>query len=164
LRDNGGGSLDAVNKMVGFLVGPGKVLVSTKGRSDSSELLTPTDVDTTTIKYPKKIILLINNNSASASEIMAGNLKYYKVATLVGIRTFGKATAQNYLGLDSPILLESRLIIGITIARFYLPDGTNITGEGIQPDIDIEQPENFKRFDYLTGKDAQFQEALKILK
>lgn len=164
LRDNGGGYLDAVKKMVGQLVGPDKVLVSMKGRSNSSDILTSVDANTFPIKYPKKIVLLINNNSASASEIMAGNFKHYKVATLVGVRTLGKATAQNYLGLDNPDLLKSRLIIGITFARFYLPDGTNITGEGVQPDIEIEQPDNFKRFYYLTRRDLQFQRALKILR
>lgn len=163
LRDNGGGSLDAVNQMVSLLVGPNKVLVSMKGRSTSSEVLTPAGANRL-VGYSTKIVLLINNNSASASEIMAGNLKHYKVATLVGVRTFGKATAQNYLGLDNPNILESRLIVGITTARFYLPDGTNITGEGVQPDMEVEQPENFKRFQYLTRRDTQFQRALQLLR
>lgn len=163
LRNNGGGSLDAVNRMVGFLIGSGKVLISKKGRSDSSELLTPPESDILTC-HPSKIVLLVNNNSASASEIMAGDLKYYGVATLVGVRTLGKATVQNYLPLDGKSLRESRLILGITIAKYYLPDGTSITDTGVQPEVEVDQPRYFKNFEYLTKKDAQFQRALKILK
>ena len=163
LRNNGGGSLEAVNHIVGFLIGPGKVLISKKGRSDNSELLTPPESDILTC-HPSKIVLLINNNSASASEIMAGDLQHYKIATLVGVRTLGKATVQNYLPLDGKSIRESRLILGVTIARYYLPDGTSITDIGVRPDIEVDQPRYFKNFEYLTKKDAQFQRALKILK
>lgn len=164
LRDNGGGSLNAVNRMVGFLTGPGKVLISVKGREGEQFWATPKVEDPPNL--PSKIVVLVNNYSASASEIMAGNLKHYKLATLVGVRTYGKATVQNYLGLDMPDhqIEGSHLIMGITIERYYLPDGTNITGNGVEPDVEVEQPENFKNFDYLTKKDAQFQKALKILK
>ena len=55
-------------------------------------------------------------------------------------------------------------MMGITTARYYLPDGTNITGNGVEPDIEVEQAEHFKSFDYLTKRDAQFQRALRILR
>lgn len=172
LRNNGGGALATVNEMVGFFVGPNKTLITEKGRIVNQEVVTITpDVVTfmgaftgaTDAKLPK-IVMLVNNFSASASEIMAGNLKHYKIATLVGVRTFGKATVQNYVSLDGQQLADSRLIIGLTVARYYLPDGSDITGNGIQPDMEVELPEDFKQFEYLTKRDFQFQEALKILK
>ena len=164
LRNNGGGSLDAVNRMVGFLAGPNTILISIKGREAEQFVMTPESVDPR--QPPSKIVVLINNYSASASEIMAGDLKHYKLATLVGVRTYGKATVQNYLGLDLPQhqLEGSHLIMGITVARYYLPDGTNITGNGVEPDVEIEQPDDFKPYEYLTKRDLQFQEALKLLK
>ncbi|OGM99466.1 MAG: hypothetical protein A3B91_04120 [Candidatus Yanofskybacteria bacterium RIFCSPHIGHO2_02_FULL_41_29] len=164
LRGNGGGSLRAVNQMVGFLVGPDNLLITSRGRDSTVSIMTPGDINFP--PSPSKIAVLTNNFSASASEIMAGTLKYYKKATIVGTRTYGKATVQNYLGLDKPLHMigGSRLIMGITIERYFLPDGTNITGSGVQPDIEIEQPDDFKQFQFLTKKDAQFQAALKFLK
>ncbi|HEY4474320.1 MAG TPA: S41 family peptidase [Candidatus Paceibacterota bacterium] len=164
LRNNGGGDLDSTVKMIGYLVGPGKLVTTLKYRNSNEEFLTPDDYSFDSNKPSRKIVILINNNSASASEVMSGNLKHYKVATLMGVRTYGKATAQNYLGLDNLPLSISNLILGITVARFYLPDGSNITGEGVQPDMEVEQPEDFKPFDYLTKKDIQFQAAVKFLK
>lgn len=170
LRNNGGGLLSVVNEIVGFFVGPKKILVTEKRRIVDEQVVTVTPNIVTFMgnaranaKLPR-VVVLVNNFSASASEIMAGNLKHYKIATLVGVRTFGKATVQNYVPLDGQNPANSRLIIGLTVARYYLPDGSDITGNGIQPDIEVELPEDFKQFKYLTNKDHQFQEALKILK
>ena len=101
-----------------------------------------------------------------ALPILAGALKHYKVATDIGVRTFGKAMIQDYLGLDMPehAIGGSRLIMGITTGRYRLPDGTDITGNGVQPDIEVEQPDDFQPFQYMTKKDAQLQAALKFLK
>ena len=165
LRGNGGGSLWAVNRMVGFLIGPDKLLVSTRGRYGEFPIMTPT-LDINSPVLPSKMVVLVNNFSASASEIMAGALKHYKVATDIGVRTFGKAMIQDYLGLDMPehAIGGSRLIMGITTGRYRLPDGTDITGNGVQPDIEVEQPDDFQPFQYMTKKDAQLQAALKFLK
>ena len=164
LRGNGGGSLHAVNRMVGFLVGPDKLLINIKERDGESSVMTPRESNPA--KPPAKIAVLTDNFSASASEIMAGTLKHYKAATIIGVRTFGKATVQNYLGLDTPgyRMQGSRLIMGITIARYFLPDGTNITENGVHPNIEVEQSDNFRSYDYMTKKDTQLQAALKFLK
>ncbi|MBI2065110.1 MAG: PDZ domain-containing protein [Candidatus Yanofskybacteria bacterium] len=163
LRDNGGGSLQAVNRMVGFLIGPNKLLMSIRGRSRTIPVMTPKG---TRYKFPK-IVVLVNNFSASASEIMAGSLKHYKTATIMGVRTFGKATVQTYLSLDTSsenLVYGSRLIMGITTERYFLPDGTSITDIGVQPNIEVEQSDDFQLFQGMTRRDTQFWAALTLLK
>lgn len=171
LRDNGGGSLDAVRTMIGNFIGPNKVVVASKGRDfngDSQEFIYLTPLQAwTSVRYPSKIVVLVNNFSASASEIMAGNLQHYEIAAIMGVRTFGKATVQNYLDLDKPDHEpdeNTRLLMGITIARYYLPDGTDISSVGVMPDIEVEQPDNFRSYEYGTIRDRQLQEALKFLR
>jgi len=165
LRGNSGGSLNAVNRMVGFLIGPDKILISVKKRDQELPVMTP-PLDSNSPKLPSRIVVLVNNFSASASEVMAGTLKHYKVAETIGVRTYGKATVQDYMGLDMPqhVVLDSRLIMGITTGRYKLPDGADITGNGVQPGIEIEQADDFQPFQYMTKKDAQLQAALKFLK
>lgn len=164
LRGNGGGSLQAVNEMVGAIIGPGKVLISERSRE--REVFVNTPDASYAGGLPAKIVVLIDNNSASASEIMAGNFKHYKSATIVGVRSLGKATVQQYIGLDTlnHNMKDSQLILGITIERYYLPDGTNITGNGVGPNVEVEQPDDFQPFERLTKRDLQFQKALEILK
>ena len=171
LRDNGGGALDAASMMIGYFVGPNRLVVNTKGRDFQGEPytaphLTPAH-DWTPVKYPPKIVVLVNNYSASASEVMAGNLQQHKDVTILGVRTFGKATVQNYLDIDKPDHVpdaNTRLLLGITIARYYLPDGTDISSVGVMPDIEVEQPDNFRIYEYGTRRDRQLQEALKFLR
>lgn len=166
LRNNGGGSLAAVIGMLSDFLGPGKTVIIHKGRNSSSSLTTerPSLPD-----LPKKVVVLVNNFSASASEVMAGNMQYYKMAKIIGVRTFGKATIQIYYDLDknendhNPDN-NTRLLMGITIARYFLPDGRDITAAGIVPDIEIEQPDDFRSYEYGTERDLQFQEAIKFLK
>lgn len=116
--------------------------------------------------YPPRVVVLIDNFSASASEIMAGNMKYYKVATLMGVRTFGKALVQDTFDADisehDPD--KSKLLVKVTIARYFLPDGQDIQGSGVQPDIEVEQAENFRAYNRGTKKDLQLQQAIKFLR
>lgn len=164
LRNNPGGRLDSVLKMLGYMMGPAQIAIRTKSRYNNNQpVFTPNGI--AKVDFPAKVVILVNNSSASASEVMSGNLKHYKLATLVGVRTFGKATVQNYFGLDTAnhSLNDSRLIIGLTTARYYLPDGSNITGEGVQPDVEVELPDNFRRYEYRTRRDTQFLKALEIL-
>src|SRR3989344_3684900 len=172
LRDNGGGSLRAVASALEFLVGSGKLILEIRGREYVRKYetamgvitpLQPRRID----QNPPKVVVLINNLSASASEVMAGNLKHYKVATLIGVRTYGKATVQDYIDVERPGSLptaETKLLLGVTTARYFLPDGTNISSVGVNPDIEVEQPDNFRSYEYLTEKDSQFQAALQFLR
>jgi carboxyl-terminal processing protease len=94
-------------------------------------------------------VVLVNGSSASASEIVAGALQDHKAATLVGEKTFGKGTVQKVIDLGAGTILK------VTIARWYTPNGKNITKEGITPDQAVE----LKAEDVNAGKDPQLDAA-----
>ena len=96
----------------------------------------------------------MNGASASASEIVAGALQDYGVATLVGEKTFGKGTVQKLLDLGAGTMLK------VTIARWYTPEGKNITEEGIKPDKAV----TLTAEDVNAGKDPQLDAAIGVLK
>lgn len=98
-------------------------------------------------------VVLINEGSASASEITAGALKDNNAATLVGVKSYGKGSVQQ------PEPLQSGGILKVTIARWYTPDGKNIDKEGIKPDNEVKLTEE----DYKNGKDPQLDAAIGIL-
>ena len=96
-------------------------------------------------------IVLINENSASAAEIFAGAVQDHKVGTLVGVTTYGKGIVQK------PFLLDDGSVIKLTISAYYTPDGKNIHGKGIKPDVTVEQPKEAK-------EDLQLEKAMEILR
>ena len=165
LRNNPGGLLGCAQSVLGYFVGFMHPVIIQKNRNQEATVIT----STTKKPYPKKIVILINNYSASASEIIAGNLKYYKIATLVGVRTYGKQTVQAFFDINTglPILnlfdFNSDLVLRLTIAHYFLPDGTNVSEHGVVPDVEVEQPDDFKSFEYKTARDLQFQKAIEIL-
>ncbi len=165
LRNNLGGLVSCAQSILGYFVGLGQPIITTKSRSGES-ILTST---TTKGLYPKNVVVLIDNNSASAAEIIAGDLKYYKIATLVGVRTYGKQTVQAFFDVSTGLPIfnlsdsSSGPILRLTIAHYFLPDGTNVSENGVVPDIEIEQPSDFKSFEYKTARDVQFQKAIEIL-
>ena len=144
LRDNGGGIIDEAVKIVNLFVKKGETVVSTRGRMKQSERIYCTTQDPAYPDMP--IVLLVNNNSASASEIVAGSLQDLKRATLVGERTFGKGLVQSVRSVAYDGYVK------LTTARYYLPSGRCIqaidyskhrgkaekdTTGGILPDIVI---------------------------
>ncbi|MGE5299318.1 MAG: S41 family peptidase [Acidobacteriota bacterium] len=134
LRGNGGGYLSAAVDVAGIWL-DNKVVVTEKANG------TVTGTEKTrggALLADIKTIVLVNGASASASEIVAGALQDHKVATLVGEKTFGKGTVQKVVNLRDGRMLK------VTIARWYTPNGKNITKEGISPDKKVE----------LTGDDA----------
>jgi len=96
---------------------------------------------------------MVNGSSASASEIVAGALQDYKVAKLVGEKTFGKGSVQQLISLDGGAQLK------VTIARWYTPNGKNITKEGVTPDQVI----GLSQVDIDGGVDTQVNAAKKLL-
>ncbi len=115
LRDNGGGIIDEAVKIVNLFVKKGQTVVSTRGRTKQAERIYCT---TQEAAYPDlPLVLLVNHNSASASEIVAGSLQDLKRAKLIGERTFGKGLVQSVrqVAYDGYVKL--------TTAKYYLPSG-----------------------------------------
>jgi carboxyl-terminal processing protease len=128
LRDNGGGYLTTAQDVAGLWL-DGKVVVSERiGDKVTDELKSGTNP----ILSGLPTVVLVNGSSASASEIVAGALQDYKAAALVGEKTFGKGTVQKMIDLGAGTKLK------VTVARWYTPNGKNITKEGILPDQKIE--------------------------
>jgi carboxyl-terminal processing protease len=98
-------------------------------------------------------VILINGNSASASEITAWALREYNKAILLWEKTYGKGSVQQPFELNDGSLLK------LTVARWFTPQGKSIDGEGITPDIAIE----FQEEDYKNLYDRQLEEAKKLL-
>lgn len=165
LRNNPGGLVSCAQSVLGYFIDIGQPIITVKSRNDEEVVLS----SVTKGLYPKNVVVLINNYSASASEIIAGDLRYYKVATLVGVRTYGKQTVQRFFDVKSGLPIGdlssvgSDLIISLTVAHYFLPDGTNVSEDGVVPDVEIEQPGDFKLFEYKTARDLQFQKAIEIL-
>jgi len=138
LRNNPGGLLDqAVDVSSTFL--PRGEVVSTRGRNpDETQRYTAKGGDMT---KGKKLVVLINGGSASASEIVAGALHDHKRATLIGTRSFGKGSVQTIIPLGT-----GNGALALTTARYYTPSGRSIQAQGIMPDIQVLQdvPDEFK--------------------
>jgi len=131
LRDNGGGLLhEAVWVSDQFLASG--VIVSTRGRGGEMVGQYSARRAGTRPKWP--IVVLINENTASAAEIVAGALHDHHRAELVGVRTFGKGSVQNVFELPDGSALK------LTTYRYYTPSGNSIQAEGISPDLLAEQP------------------------
>ncbi len=128
LRDDGGGYLDAAREVASIWLS-GDVVVTEKTDGKVTDTIRAT---TNPVLAGVKTIVLVNGGSASASEIVAGALKDHKVATLLGEKTFGKGTVQKLINLPDGRELK------VTIARWYTPNGKNITKEGITPDTKVE--------------------------
>jgi carboxyl-terminal processing protease len=152
LRNNPGGLLSQAIKISDFFLGDGEI-VSTKGRKKGENrkfFAKKGDV----IKN-KPLIILINNGSASASEIVAGALKDHKRAILLGETSYGKGSVQ------SIIPLKNRGAIRLTVSKYYLPSGESISGKGVVPDIRVE--EIGEDFLINTKTDNQLNYAINLL-
>jgi len=153
LRNNPGGLLSQAVKISDFFLDNGEI-VSTKGRrSTENRKFFAKKGDK--IKG-KPLIVLINNGSASAAEIVAGALQAQKRAVLLGEATYGKGSVQ------SIIPLKNKGAIRLTISKYYLPSGKSISEVGVIPDIKIEE-ESSEEFLINTETDNQLEYAVKLL-
>jgi len=152
LRNNPGGLLSQAIKISDFFLNDGEI-VSTKGRKkrENRKFFAKKGDQIS----GKPLIVLINNGSASASEIVAGALKDQKRAVLLGETTFGKGSVQ------SIIPLKNKGAIRLTISKYYLPSGKSISDIGIVPDIKVE--EKGDEFSINTETDNQLNYAIKLL-
>jgi carboxyl-terminal processing protease len=137
LRYNGGGSVDEARQLAGIFIDAGPV-AQEKGREPKP--FTIKDIDRGTI-YDGPLALLVNGYSASASELLAGTLQDYNRAVIIGAPTYGKATAQIVLPMDTTVTVENfakkqtENYIKVTISKLYRVKGTTAQFTGVQPDI-----------------------------
>jgi carboxyl-terminal processing protease len=131
LRNNPGGLLDEAIDVSDAFLDAGKVVVSVKGRNEIDQQTYKTRTDETLVKGIPMVVL-INEGSASASEIVAGALQDNKRAVVMGKKSFGKGSVQ------SVIPMETGGAIKMTVARYYTPSGKSIQAEGIYPDIEVD--------------------------
>ncbi len=152
LRNNPGGLLTQAIEISNFFLDDGEI-VSTKGRKnrENRKFFAKKGDE---IKG-KPLIVLINNGSASASEIVAGALQDQKRAVLLGEATFGKGSVQ------SIIPLKNRGALRLTVSKYYLPSGKSISDVGVIPDIKVE--EKGEEFSINTTTDNQLNYAVKLL-
>jgi carboxyl-terminal processing protease len=101
--------------------------------------------------------VLVNENSASASEIFAGAVKDFKAGTLIGTQTFGKGIVQSIIPFDDGSALK------LTTAKYYTPSGNYIHGVGITPDIELEYEYTGSTDSYEFSGDNQVQKAVEVL-
>jgi len=153
LRNNPGGLLNQAISITDFFLDDGEI-VSTKGKkiSETRRFFSKKGDGI----YGKPLIVIINNGSASASEIVSGALKDHKRAIILGERTYGKGSVQ------SIIPLKNGGGIRLTISKYYLPSGKSISKVGVLPDIFVEETkDNFK---INTKTDNQLKYAVDLLK
>ena len=152
LRNNPGGLLSQAIKISDFFLDNGEI-VSTNGRkSKENRKFFAQKGDKIN---GKPLIVLINNGSASASEIVAGALQDQKRAVLLGEATYGKGSVQ------SIIPLNNRGAIRLTVSKYYLPSGKSISEVGVIPDIRVEA--EGEEFSINTDTDNQLNYAIKLL-
>jgi|GEM_PF-215955 len=151
LRGNTGGRLDVVVNMLAELL-------------DSKQIIYQTDTDGSIEKFystgdknfANKIVVIVDNNSASASEIMTAALKQDLGAIIVGKTTYGKGTVQQLKTLSSGVQYK------ITTKKWLTPNGTSINGKGITPDYDVDQSTGYY-IDATDANDTQLQKAIQLL-
>ena len=152
LRNNPGGLLSQAIKISDFFLSNGEI-VSTKSRKENENR--KWFANEGDILNGKTLVVLINNGSASASEILAGALKDHKRAILIGETTYGKGSVQ------SIIPLKNKGAIRLTISKYYLPSGVSISEVGVDPDIEVSEGSDEFRID--TESDNQLDFAVKLL-
>lgn len=152
LRGNPGGYLDAAVDISSHFIQKGKVVVSQDyGKKKDIEYLRSFGYGT--IMPDVKVVVLVDGGSASASEILAGALQDYGLATLVGQKTYGKGSVQEYLKVTPTTGLK------VTIARWLTPLGRSISVNGLTPDVEVKISED----DFKNKIDPQEKKAIEML-
>jgi len=150
LRDNPGGYLDAAVTLANLFLKPGEVVVSEEFKGDEKQVF-KTHGNGLLKDIP--LVILINEGSASASEILAGALKDNRGVKLVGKKSFGKGTVQEL------VPLKDNSMIKITVAHWRLPGGQLIEKNGLKPDYEVSLTDE----DVKAGKDPQLEKAIEVL-
>lgn len=149
LRNNPGGNLNTVCEMLDLVL-PKGTIVYTEDKDGKRE--TATSDDEHQINVP--MVVLVNGNSASASEIYAGAVQDYGIGKIVGTQTYGKGVVQQIFDLGDGTSVK------LTIAEYFTPNGRNIDGEGITPDVEVE----YEADENNPEADNQLEKALEVMK
>ena len=153
LRNNGGGLVSSAGSILDRLL-PEGLIVYTEDKYGNREEL-KSDAEN---YFDKPLAVLVNGNSASASEIFAGAIKDYGLGTLVGTQTFGKGIVQKVYPLSDGTAVK------LTVSKYYTPKGNNIHGIGIAPDVEVELDADVANAITIPEeKDNQLQKAVEIL-
>jgi carboxyl-terminal processing protease len=152
LRNNPGGFLEVAQNIAGWFLERGKVVaIEDFGNGEKREFKSPGP--SKLINFP--LVVLINNGSASASEILAAALRDHRQVKLVGEKSFGKGSVQEMERFKDDSSLK------VTVARWLSPKGTLIDGVGLEPDIKVELKEEEKETQ--AEKDPQLEKAIELL-
>ena len=155
LRNNGGGIVDESTKIADYILDKGQKIISTQDK-DKKEQITKSENEPI---IKTEIVILVNKNTASASEILACSLQDNEKAKIVGTKTYGKGVIQTVFSLSDGSGLK------ITTAEYYTPKGATIHKVGISPDIEIELPDSVKNIYAVTKEnDSQLKKAIEELK
>ena len=154
LRDNGGGLVDSCVNMVSRIIPEGDLIVYTEDKNGGKiEYNSNSDK---VLDVP--IVILVNEDTASASEIMTGCLKDYGLAEVLGTQTFGKGIVQSIVPFVDGSAMK------LTVAKYYTPKGNDIHKVGIEPDIKMEISETeWKAAQKNPEKDTQLKKAIRLL-
>ncbi len=150
MRNNPGGYLDTAVSLASHWIEQGKVVVS-EARSQGEPEQLFANRDNRLAKVPT--VVLINGGSASASEILAGALQDYKIAKLVGEKSFGKGSVQQLIDISGGSAVK------VTVAKWITPNGKNLNKDGLTPDLEVKITEE----DVKAEKDPQMEEAVKMI-
>jgi carboxyl-terminal processing protease len=157
IRGNPGGYLGSAVDMSSYFIPSGKVVVSQDyGEKKKIEQLRSLGYDLLKNKNAK-IVVLVDGGSASASEIVAGALQDYKVATIMGEKTFGKGSVQEYIKITAKTGLK------VTIARWLTPSGNSISVSGLMPDIEVKKATSTTMEQITKRTDNQYLKAVEFL-
>jgi carboxyl-terminal processing protease len=150
LRDNPGGVLDSAVTVASQFLKEGTVVYAL----DSEGRKVSWDVEPGGLATDLPLAVLVNGNSASASEVVAGALQDYGRGLLIGTETFGKGSVNHFRELSDGSAIY------ISIGRWYTPNGRQIEGQGLTPDMVVERTEQ----DVQQGKDLQLDKAIEYIK
>ena len=154
LRNNGGGIVDEAVNIADFLLEKEKIIISTVDNKDKKTVTYSKNDPTITIP----VVVLVNENSASASEILACSLQDNERAKLVGTKTYGKGIIQTLLSLSDGSGLK------ITTEQYYTPKEISIHKKGIEPDEEVKLPESVKNiYAVEESQDTQLKKAIELL-
>ena len=150
LRGNPGGNLSTVCEIARMMLPEGLIVYTEEKNGDREEYTCDGSRQLT-----EPLVVLVDSNSASASEILAGAVKDYGIGTLVGTTTFGKGIVQRIMKLSDGSAVK------LTVSKYYTPKGNNIHEIGISPDVEVP----FEAEAYLEdGTDNQLDKAVEVLK